>query len=163
MQRRTALLILAVAAMSRALPCATAEEPLFVIGTPDRHTAEFGLVKEGYAAFPRLFSDPVVYTVGQSKPRDWPFVHPAHRDGWAGAKAYTFEVKFNSPAAQDRPTYLVIGIVGAHATEQSKVTVEVNGTALPVQVAPATNRMEIVFNPMQQPICLRIRQTPEGW
>jgi hypothetical protein len=124
-----------------------AKNLLFLIGTPDKQCAEFGLVREGYAAFSQKFSDPVVYTVGASKPVDWPFVHPAHRDGWAGAKAYTFRIDFQSPQEEKRPTFLLIGIVGAHSTEPSKVTVSVNETTLPVQVAPATGHMDVVFNP----------------
>ncbi len=120
---------------------------LFVIGTPDAHAAEFGLVREGYAAFSQKFADPVEYTVGKSKSTDWPFVHPAHRDTWAGGKAHTFNIHFDSAGAVQRPTYLVIGIVGAHSTERSKVTVGVNGRDLPVQVAPATGEMQIVFDP----------------
>ncbi|MHC4403626.1 MAG: HzsA-related protein [Planctomycetota bacterium] len=123
------------------------QDILFSIGTPDRHAAELGLVREGYAAFGQVFSDPVVYTVGRSKPTDWPFVHPAHRDGWAGAKAHTFEIRFRSPEDQPRRLYLVIGIVGAHGSERSKVTVCVNGQELPVQVAPAAGHMEVVFQP----------------
>ncbi len=127
-----------------------AEDLLFLIGTPDKHTAEFGLVVEGYAAFSKKFSDPVRYTVGKSKTTDWPFVHPAHRDGWAGGKAHTFQIDFTSPADDSRPTFLVIGIVGAHSGERSKVTVAVNGAELPVQVAPATGHMNVVFAPTTQ-------------
>ena len=59
-------------------------------------------------------------------------------------------MNFDSPRAQDRPTYLVIGIVGAHTTERSNVAVEVNGATLPVQVAPATGHMSIVYHPTTQ-------------
>ncbi|MFH1264439.1 MAG: polysaccharide lyase family protein, partial [Planctomycetota bacterium] len=127
-----------------------ASDVLFSIGTPDQLTAEFGLVREGYAAFSQKFSDPVVYTVGASKPTDWPFVHPAHRDSWAGAKAHTFTIRFESPKEEGGPLFLVIGIVGAHTTEQSKVTVTVNQSKLPVQVAPATGHMEVVFRPTME-------------
>ena len=127
-----------------------AKNLLFLIGTPDKHAAEFGLVAEGYGAFPKKFSDPVKYTVGKSKTTDWPFVHPAHRDGWAGGKPYTFQIDFESPGDESRPTFLVIGIVGAHSAERSKVTVTVNGAELPVQVAPATGHMDVVFTPTMQ-------------
>ena len=127
-----------------------AKNLLFLIGTPDKHVAEFGLAVEGYAAFAKEFSDPVKYTVGRSKTTDWPFVHPAHRDGWAGGRAYTFQIDFESPANENRPTFLVIGIAGAHSGERSKVSVTVNGSGLPVQVAPATGYMNVVFTPRIQ-------------
>jgi len=122
---------------------------LFLIGTPDAHAAEFGLVREGYAAFTKKFGEPVVYVVGRSEPVDWPFVHPAQRDRWAGSRAHTFTIEFSSPKDQDRPLYLVLGICGAHRTERSKVSVEVNGTALPAQIAPG-GEMGIVFEPTRQ-------------
>ena len=97
---------------ARAAAQNAADDLLFRIGTPDGYASEFALVREGYAAFPRKFSNPVVYTVGASKTTDWPFVHPAHRDRWAGSKAYTFEIRFTSPRDQNAPLFLVIGIVG---------------------------------------------------
>jgi hypothetical protein len=126
-----------------------ADNPLFLVGTPDASAAEFGLVSQGYAAFAKVFADPVVYTVGQSKPSDWPFVHPSHRDKWAGSRAHTFQIRFHSEQEQSRPLYLAIGVVAAHASERSRVTVAVNGTPLAEQLAPGTGRMEVVFDPSQ--------------
>ena len=114
-----------------------AESELFVIGRPDAFVSEFGLTEEGYPAFARVYSDPIVYTVGESKPTDWPYIHPAHRDKWAGGRAYTFTIRFSSPEDQNRPLFLLIGLAGAHSGEHSKVTVTVGETALPHQVAPA--------------------------
>ncbi len=123
--------------------------PLFLIGDPDGHAAEFGLVREGYSAFNSSFPDPVVFQMGQDSARDWPFVHPSHRDTWAGGRAHPFTIRFSSAARQERPLYLLIGIVGAHSTEHSKVTVAVNGVALPVQTAPG-GVMHPVFDPHQR-------------
>ena len=150
-------------ALARAAAANTADDVLFCIGTPDGYASEFALVREGYAAFPQKFSNPVVYTVGTSKPADWPFVHPAHRDRWAGSRAYTFEIRFESPRDQGEPLFLVIGIVGAHATEHSKVTVEVNDRDLPIQVAPS-GVMDVVFRPSAQgkPDAM-LFEIPPGW
>ncbi len=113
-----------------------AKDLLWLIGQPDAFTWEFGLAEEGYQQFKRQYGNPIVYTVGSSKSTDWPYIHPAHRDGWAGAKAYTFTVRFQSPEDRPEPLFLLIGIVGAHPSERSKITVTVGDTALPVQVAP---------------------------
>ena len=129
---------------------ATAEEgqTLFLIGEPDGTAGEFGLVEEGYARFPQVFSDPVVYTVGRSTARAWPFVHPAPRDRWAGGGVHTFRIAFEVPAAPETPLYLVLGITGAHSRERSRVVVAVNGREVPDQRAPA-GVMEPVFSPAQ--------------
>jgi hypothetical protein len=128
------------------LACADDPDTLFCIGTPDASPAEFGLVQEGYAAFKRVFKKPVVYTVGKSKASDWPFVHPAHRDTWAGGKAHTFTIRFNIPEARTAGTYLILGIAGGHQSERSTITVTVNGTALPTKVAPG-GMSQLVFDP----------------
>ncbi|MBC8328231.1 MAG: hypothetical protein H8E31_05730, partial [Planctomycetes bacterium] len=141
----TSLLLLAPAAPAQDRPRPEAE-PLFLIGTPDAHASEFGLAQEGYAAFTRRFRDPVVYEVGASPTTAWPFVHPAHRDTWAGGRAWDFTIRFHSDAAETRPLYLLLGLVGAHATERSAVTVTVNGAPLPLQTAPA-GEMHPVFDP----------------
>ena len=48
----------------------SASAALFRIGAPDGRAAEFGLTHEGYAAFKNRYNTPLVYTVGESKPRD---------------------------------------------------------------------------------------------
>ena len=143
-RRVTASLRVALTAAIVAFCCSApaAEHPqaknlLWLIGSPDAFTWEFGLAEEGYQAFARRYGNPIVYTVGSSKSSDWPYIHPSHRDGWAGAKAYTFTVRFQSPQDQNRPLFLLIGIVGAHNSEHSKITVTVGKKALPIQIAPA--------------------------
>jgi len=129
-------------------PGPPADELLFLIGTPDNHAAEFGLTGpgEGYLAFPRRFSDPVLYTVGTSTPRDWPYIHPAPLDRWAGGRTYSFVIRFTSPAEQSRPLFLVLGLAGGSPTERSDVVVTVNGAPLPVQVAPGGDP-RVAFRP----------------
>jgi len=98
-RRRCArLLLCALIATGVFVQPAGAEEypdTVFCIGTPDASPGEFGLVREGYTKFTQVFNKPVVYTVGKSKTTAWPFLHPAHRDTWAGAKAYTFTIRFD--------------------------------------------------------------------
>ncbi len=146
-QRSGLALILVAAGLG--LP-ASASEPLFCIGNPDGFASEFALVGEGYAAFSRVFGDSVEYTIGKNRPSDWPFVHPAHRDKWAGSSAHPFTIRFNQKAGDGKPVYLLLGLAGAHSSERSKVTVCVNGSELPAQTAPATGAMEVVFDPRQK-------------
>ncbi|MFH1265134.1 MAG: polysaccharide lyase family protein, partial [Planctomycetota bacterium] len=114
------------------------QAPLFLLGTPDNHAAEFGLTGagEGYLAFSTRYPDDVVYTVGRSKPHEWPYIHPAVRDTWAGGRAHTFTIRFQSARDEDRPLFLVIGMAGGSPTQCSKVVVTVDRAALPAQVAP---------------------------
>ncbi|NQT17257.1 MAG: hypothetical protein HQ582_31170, partial [Planctomycetes bacterium] len=76
------LFLLAIEFVGFAVAAAPTQAPLFVIGTPDAHAAEFGLARpgEGYLAFSTRFGGEVVYTVGRSKPQEWPYIHPAVRD-----------------------------------------------------------------------------------
>ena len=121
---------------------------LFLVGHPDNRAAEFGLARrgEGYPAFPRKYKDPVVYTAGESKPRDWPYIHPAILDRWAGARPYTFTIRFTSPRDDGRALFVVIGLAGGAPRQRSKVVVTVNQTALPVQVAPSGDP-RVAFSP----------------
>ncbi|MBN2476076.1 MAG: hypothetical protein JXB62_15805 [Pirellulales bacterium] len=140
---------LAAAIVASTATAATAtNDPLFCIGASDGFAAEFGLVREGFEAFSQVFSDPVIYTVGKSTARDWPFVHPADRDTWAGGKAHTFTIRFPSAEDQQRPLYLVLGLVGAHQVEPSDVTVTVGERPLPAKTAPAVGAMHVISNPM---------------
>ncbi len=129
---------------------AETDEPrlLFCVGTPDQRAAEFGLTApgEGYTAYLQKFSNPVVYTVGQSSPRDWPYIHPAPKDKWAGGRAHTFTIRFASGEDQRRPLFLVIGLAGGSPSECSPVVVTVNQTPLPPQTAPSGNP-RVCFQP----------------
>lgn len=120
---------------------------IWTIGHPDAHVAEFGLAdRGGYPAFNQRYGQPVVFTFGKSTLRDWPFVHPAPRDTWAGGRVHTFTIEFQLPQPIATPTYLVIGTAGGHTTERSDVIVNVNGADLPAQQGPAGN-IDVVFHP----------------
>lgn len=115
------------------------EKLIFCIGSPDNHAAEFGLAApgEGYAAFLRKFPGPVVFSVGRSRTSDWPYIHPAVKDKWAGGRPHRFTVHFENDRVQQRPWFLILGMVGGSPNERSRVVVEVNGTDLPGQLAPS--------------------------
>ena len=87
---------------------------LFVLGTPDGRAAEFGLTRrgEGYAAYPQLFGQPVVYQVDASSPRDWPYIHPGPKDLWAGGREHELTIHFASAVSPRAPLFLVIGLGG---------------------------------------------------
>ena len=110
---------------------------IFRIGTPDALAAEFGLSDQDYQGYRERFPDPIVYTVGQSAPTDWPFIHPAPHDNWAGGRAHPFTIRFD----YDGPTtgtelFLHLGTADAHGSGRSQVVVSVNGQDLPAQQAP---------------------------
>ncbi len=117
------------------------DDVLFCIGTPDGRAAEFGLAVpgEGYPAYLRKFPEPVVFTVGKSTAREWPYIHPAPKDRWAGGQAHTFSIRFTSPRDENRLLALVLGLAGGSPNERSKVVVSINGEDLPPQVAPSGN------------------------
>jgi hypothetical protein len=123
-------------------------EDLFRIGEPDGRAAELGLTGrgEGYGAYLRVFPGPIVYTIGKSHPKDWPHIHPARRDLWAGGRAHPFAIRFESAEDVPAPLYLVLGLAGGSPNERSNVAVLVNGAPLPVQRAPAGDP-RVAFSP----------------
>jgi hypothetical protein len=120
-------------------PLVAGQDVLFLIGTPDGRAAEFGLAHngEGYLAFRKNFTNPVVYTVGKSRPCDWPYIHPAPKDRWAGGRIHTFTIQYASPVTEQRPLFLVLGLAGGSPTERSRIVVSVNQVPLPPQTAPS--------------------------
>jgi mono/diheme cytochrome c family protein len=132
---------------SRADRSRPADGAVFTIGTPDESAAEFGLGDEDYTGFAQRFGTSVVYTVGTSTARDWPFIHPSTRDTWAGGKPIPFTIKFQATADQaSRPLYLIVGIVSDW--EPSKIVVEANGREIASRRLPIENqRVEVAFDP----------------
>jgi mono/diheme cytochrome c family protein len=145
------LLVVGLAAL---VPAAGAAEPavpqdvLFLIGTPDAHAAEFGLTEagEGYAAYLQRFAKPVVYTVGQGKASQWPYVHPAPLDFWAGGRVHTHTIRFAAAQDERRPLFLVLGLAGGSPSQRSDVVVAVGGKDLPGQTAPSADP-RVCFQP----------------
>ncbi|MBM4079122.1 MAG: hypothetical protein FJ278_05425, partial [Planctomycetes bacterium] len=112
------------------------EPPVFCIGTPDGETREFGLAKELWPSYLKVFPKPVEYVVGRSSATDWPYLHPSTNDRWAGGRPHTFTIRFQIEKLDERPQFLIIGAADAHPSEDSLVTVAVNGQAAPTQRAP---------------------------
>jgi hypothetical protein len=108
---------------------------IFMIGTPDGLSDEFGDADELWPQYLKVFPNPVVYTVGKSKPTDWPYIHPSNDDTWAGGRPHTFTIRFACEKADARSLYFVIGMQDA-MPKPPLVTVAVNGTALPTRRAP---------------------------
>ncbi|MFP4057581.1 MAG: polysaccharide lyase family protein [Candidatus Brocadiia bacterium] len=126
----------AVAMLLPALAGAGEPEALFCIGSPDGFAVEFGLTDRLWPHYLEAFPGPVVYTVGESEPGDWPYLHPSSNDRWAGSRPHTFTIRFGAPAELPPRLHLVLGTADAHPGEPSTVTVGVNGKALPAQRAP---------------------------
>jgi hypothetical protein len=146
----SSLAVLIVAAL---FFCATAAEPragqpLFVIGTPDNRAAEFGLTGpgEGYASFQQKVRDPVVFTVGRSSTKVWPYIHPSIKDRWAGARPWTFTIRYAAKDDLPEPLFLIVGLCGGSPQERSQVVVTVNDAALPAQLAPGGDP-RVAFRP----------------
>jgi len=112
---------------------------LFCIGKPDGLAAEFGLTRERYPGYLHLFPKPIVYTVGQSKPADWAYIHPSTNDGWAGRRVHPFTIQFTLDKPCDQPLYLIVGTADAHGGERSQVAVAVNGKEVGTKLAPTGN------------------------
>jgi hypothetical protein len=111
-----------------------ADPALFTIGTPDGSAAEFGLIKERWPGYAKVFPKPIVFTVGKSAVRDWPHIHPSTRDGWAGGKPHTFTINFTAAQNVPQPLFLIVGVLSIW--EPSQIAIGVNGQAVASQRLP---------------------------
>jgi cytochrome c553 len=146
---KNTLSILCLLLSSATLFAAEEVDVIFCIGTPDARCAEFALVKEGYAAFPKKFPNEVYYEVGKSKPEnDWAFVHPTKQDqSWAkGGETHPFTIRFNVEEDINEPTTFIIGYMGTHP-DLSDIVVTANGTTLPIQKPTHIGYDQAVFQP----------------
>ena len=140
----TLLALLASGALARA-----AAPDLFLLGDPDGSALEFGGADDSYAAFPRRFPKPVVFTIGKDAPAAWPYIHPSERDTWAGGREHPFAIQFNTPQPPAAPLYLVLGIANAHASEPSRISVSLNGKPMVSRLAPKGDTNPDAFAPGQ--------------
>jgi hypothetical protein len=128
---------------------------VFCIGHPDGFCREFALTKEGYAAFPKHFSEGISYEIGKDRPeKDWPFVHPAPMDTWSGKETHPFQVHFSLDQKPTRAQTLVLGLLGTLNQKLPPVEVALNGTTIATRTAPACGSSEVVFQP-------QLRGTPK--
>ena len=128
-------LVLAAAVARAAAPHRT----LFQLGTPDGVSREFGGTRRLWPHYRQVFPKPIVFTVGQSKLSEWPYIHPSNMDTWAGGMPHTFTIRFGVKALDERPLFLVLGLADTCANRPPLVTVAFNGQALPPRRAPTGN------------------------
>ena len=145
-----ALLLLGLAVFSGCAPAGEkpAAKELFRIGTPDGACMEFGLVDARWPGYAQRYPKPIVFTVGQSKPSDWPYIHPSTRDAWAGGKPHTFTIKFRVGQPAPQPLFLILGVLAIW--EPSQITIAVNDTTIASQRLP------------NEPRATHLAQDPEG-
>ena len=143
MNRAALLLLLAVALLPapmaiRGAAAAEAAAPsnavLFCIGAHDGSAMEFGLAEQHWPAYAKHFPKPIVFTVGKSRPTDWPYIHPSTRDTWAGGQPHTFTVRYRAERAPAGPLFLTLGLVSIW--EPSLITISVNGKEVASQRLP---------------------------
>ncbi|HQL75839.1 MAG TPA: polysaccharide lyase family protein [Phycisphaerae bacterium] len=139
-------MLLIVALLVVAAPAAGEAKPVFCIGTPDGRAAEFGLTQQKWPEYLKVFPKPVVYTVGSSKPADWPYVQPSNRDVWGGSRAHTFTIRFSLPAQPTEPLFLHLGTLAVH--EPGTLTVSLNARALPARPAGQEAGGSLVSDPL---------------
>ncbi|MDR2755593.1 MAG: hypothetical protein LBC20_07785 [Planctomycetaceae bacterium] len=130
----------------------TAEKDMiFCIGEPDGMTAEFGLAKTSYNDYSKQFPNDAEYFAGKSSARDWPFVHPAQLDIWAGEKQHTQKIHFAVTEKSNQPYYLVLGYLGNLPNKESMIEISVNGQVLPPQKnIPNHDGANLVFSPLRR-------------
>ena len=129
------------------------EDVHFLIGSPDAHSVEFGLAVEGvgYNGYLERFGDEgITYTIGESEPIDWPYIHPAPRDPWANNRVHPFTIRFNmadEASIPSGPIYLVLGTNGTWpGTPDSTIVITVNGTDLPGRLVSGASS-DVAFRP----------------
>ena len=113
----------------------TSGQTLFCLGTPDGSSLEFGLTVERWPAYLKRYPHPIVFTVGKSRLKAWPYIHPGTNDTWAGGKAHTFTICFRVDSVPAAPLYLIVGQLDAH--EGPEMIAAVNGQTIGRQRVPA--------------------------
>jgi hypothetical protein len=111
-------------------PPAPKHVTLFQLGTPDGLSAEFGGTRRLWPAYQEVFPEPIVFQVGKSRLREWPYIHPSNMDTWAGGTPHTFTIKFTVPELPKRPLHFVIGLTDTMGDRPPLVTVGFNERTL---------------------------------
>ncbi|MFW6161340.1 MAG: polysaccharide lyase family protein, partial [Planctomycetota bacterium] len=104
---------------------------IFQLGEPDGLSKEFGGSRRLWEHYLDVFPKPVVFTVGESRLREWPYIHPSNMDDWAGGKPHTFTLNFSLATVPQRRLHLVIGLTDTCQSRPPLVTVAANGRKLP--------------------------------
>ena len=127
---------------------ANAQNCIFSIGKPDGSATEFkffrGLDDEMF--YPRKFRDldgakkffknPPAFVVGQSKDRNWSFIHPIKNCSWAGInQAPTYKIIFDKPNTKKKKLFLKIGLADSCVSTNIGLAIKLNGTLLKEKLA----------------------------
>jgi predicted alpha-1,2-mannosidase len=130
---------------------ALADEPrlLWQLGKPDNDTAEFSLARDGYQRFPTEFVTPPVFAVGESDVRhDWPYVHPAPADAWAGSQRHTFTIVFAvKQAIREGSCRFLVDLVDTHGIRPPRLLIDLNGHSSERQLPKGGTDASILGNP----------------
>ncbi|HIE52266.1 MAG TPA: hypothetical protein EYP85_10950 [Armatimonadetes bacterium] len=101
---------------------------LWQIGEFDNSPNEFALAPDGARKFTQRFPAEVVYTVGQSTPADWPFIHPNSADtAWGGKPTHPFTIRFPLERVPEGDSALLIDLFDVHERLAPQLEVTLNG------------------------------------
>lgn len=113
------------------------------IGTPDRDTLEFRhgnnyFMPYLYKGFPLEFPNPLVYTVGSSRPeKDWNYAQSGYHPQNAQPQPWPWQIRFKLASIPPSGTAnLILAIAGSN---RAKVHVSVNGGATTYDFVPLMN------------------------
>jgi len=106
------------------------------IGEFDGSAREFALAPNGANDFAKRYAGGVVFTVGQMKAADLPFIQPSAKDTlWGGRAVVPFGIDFD--LADAAGTYaLVIALVDTHEQFASTMEIAVNGQVVGTRPMP---------------------------
>jgi alpha-mannosidase len=108
-------------------PVAAQAELLWTIGTSDDSYDELAIARN-YPRYSQTFPNDVTFRIGQSQAgRDWSYVHPGPRDGWAGYREHPFRIEFDCTEVPDGDSILTVETVSTHGTVPPKLRIAVNG------------------------------------
>lgn len=113
------------------------ERVLWQLGTPDGSAREFALATQ-YAQLAQRFGSnrEIVFTCGKSDPsRDWPYIHPGVRDGWAQGSTLKRTIRFQLPESPNGRVWLRLDLADACPVAAPSFAVSVNGISGRVEPA----------------------------
>lgn len=100
---------------------------LWQIGDIDGSPGEFALAPDGARQFLDAFPDDPVYVVGESRPAQWPFIHPSEADtAWGGTAHHQFKILFDLDRRPSGRYALLIALTDAHESLGSEMCVAIN-------------------------------------
>lgn len=101
---------------------------IFKIGELDYSPNEFALAPSEARRFKERFPQDPVYIVGQSKPSDFPFIHPNEADtSWGGEPHHRFVIRFPLPSPPAGIPLLFLALYDVHERLAPIMDVFLNG------------------------------------